>query len=245
MTLRLRNVQVDVPASEHRQAVDFWAAALGARSIPQGDPAFTHLAGVPGLFGLHVQALQEGAPRIHLDLEADNVDAEVARLVDLGATVHGDGAGGPILTDPAGIVFCVVGSGTDDVLRRSNDDDARLHVLVLDVASEHAEDAGRFWGQAFGRDAEPLPAPFDAYIRIEDAPAVGGALRVLVQDIGAGAAPRVHVDLHVPDVKARSRHVERLSQLGASVVDRTYSWTVMTDPFGLAFCVVPDRPDPQ
>jgi predicted enzyme related to lactoylglutathione lyase len=245
VTTRLRNVQIDVPADDFDQVVDFWGQALGARTVPQQVGPFTHLAAMPGLLGLHLQRLDEGDPRVHLDLEVADVEVETERLIDLGAIRVGDGAGGPILTDPAGNVFCVVYTGSDDVLRVATDDDLRLQVLVIDVASESFQAAGEFWGQAFGVQAEHLPEPFDAYIRVEGAPAVGGPIRVLVQDIGAGAAPRVHLDLHVPDGAARDRHVERLEGLGATVVERTYPWTVMTDPVGTVFCVVPDNSDPQ
>ncbi len=51
--------------------------------------------------------------RIHLDLQPDTTrDAEVARLLDLGATLVGDhrrpdGTGWVTLADPAGNEFCV------------------------------------------------------------------------------------------------------------------------------------------
>lgn len=245
MTLRLRNVQIDVPADRYDRAVEFWGQALGAHTVPQQDGPFTHLAAMPGLVGLHLQRLGDGAPRVHLDLEVVDVEAETERLTGLGATRIGDGAGGPIMTDPGGNVFCVVYTGTDDVLRVATDDDLRLQVLVVDVASESFQATGEFWGHALGIPSEQLPEPFDAYIRVEGAPAVGGPMRVLVQDIGAGATPRVHLDLHVPDGAARNRHVERLAELGAEIVERTYPWTVMTDPVGTVFCVVPDNSDPQ
>lgn len=245
MTLRLRNVQIDVPAGDFDRAVGFWAEALGARTVPQQDGPFTHLAAMPGLLGLHLQRLDDGDPRVHLDLEVDDIDVETERLIGLGAMRVGDGAGGPILTDPAGNVFCVVYTGPDDVMRLATDDDVRLQVLVVDVPSASFQATGEFWGQALGIEAEHLPAPFDPYMRIEGAPAVGGPIRVLVQDIGADAAPRIHLDLHVPDGTARNRHVDRLEGLGATVVERTYPWTVMTDPIGTVFCVVPDNSDPQ
>ena len=53
-----------------------------------------------------------GKNRVHLDFSAADLDAEVARLVDLGATEtarHGVGGGfrWVVLADPDGNAFCV------------------------------------------------------------------------------------------------------------------------------------------
>jgi len=245
VTSRLRNVQIDVPADGYGGAVDFWAAALGGQPVAIDGGRFTRMEGMAGLLGLHLQRLDDGPARVHLDLEADDVDATVDLMVDRGATLIGQGAGGPVLADPGGNLLCVCATGTGEHLRAPTDDDARLHVLVIDVPSASFQQTGDFWGHVLGIEAERLPAPFDAYIRVENAPAVGGPIRVLVQDIGADAVPRLHLDLHVPDGAARNRHVDRLAGLGGTVVERTYPWTVMTDPVGTVFCVVPDKPDPQ
>ena len=60
---------------------------------------------------------------------------------------------------------------------------------------------------------------------------------LLTQQIGDGPA-RVHIDIPTTD---RAAEVARLRKLGASVVDDGEHWTVMRDPAGLVFCVVPDR----
>lgn len=242
MTLRLTNVQIDVPAASHDRAVAFWAAALGGSPRARNGP-FTHLVDARALLGVHLQRLDAGATRVHLDLFADDADAEVARLVGLGATRVGAGPC-TVLSDPAGNLLCVCAGNRPPDEVRVDDDEARLHVLVLDVAAEHAVATAAFWGGALGVGPEHLPAPFDAYHRLEDVPVPGGAMRILVQDIGPGAAPRVHLDLHVRDTSARDAEVERLADLGADVRERAdHPWTVMTDPVGTVFCVVPDRED--
>lgn len=240
MSLRLRNVQIDVPADGYDDAVAFWAAALGGTSRVSGEGTFTHLVGARGMLGAHLQRLGSGDARVHLDLDADDPDAEAARLVELGGARQG---AEPciVMTDPAGNPFCVcAGHGPAEVL---GDDDgrARLHVLVMDVGSEVVEATARFWGGALGIPAEHLPEPFHAYWRLEDVPVPGGAMRLLVQDIGPGAQPRIHLDLHVPDTATREAEVERLTDLGAMVRDRGHPWTVLGDPAGTVFCVVPDK----
>jgi predicted enzyme related to lactoylglutathione lyase len=54
-----------------------------------------------------------GKNRVHLDFHADDREVEVARLVGLGATVHGEqqvpGLRWTVLADPEGNEFCVAG----------------------------------------------------------------------------------------------------------------------------------------
>jgi len=47
-------------------------------------------------------------PRIHLDIETDDVPAEVERVLKLGASVVERRQGYAIMADPAGRLFCVV-----------------------------------------------------------------------------------------------------------------------------------------
>jgi len=56
----------------------------------------------------------EGDPRVHLDIETDDVEAEVARLEGLGAVRARKMNGYWIMRDPAGLVFCVVPPQTPD-----------------------------------------------------------------------------------------------------------------------------------
>lgn len=52
----------------------------------------------------------ESGPRVHVDVETDDVEAEVARLQGLGASVVAHRPEGHvIMSDPGGVVFCVVG----------------------------------------------------------------------------------------------------------------------------------------
>lgn len=243
MTLRLRNVQIDVPPWGYDGAVTFWAAALGGSPRVSGDGTYTHLVGPRGLVGLHLQRRSSGGPRVHLDLDAEDPEAEAARLVGLGARRL---AAGPctVLADPAGNPLCIcAGDAPAEELTSDQDGAARLHVPVIDSPSEQVAATATFWGEALGVPPEHLPAPFEAYWRLEGVPVPGGAMRLLVQDIGAGAEPRIHLDLHVPDVSAREAEVERLVDSGAEVRDRDHPWTIMNDPIGTVLCVVPDRTD--
>jgi hypothetical protein len=93
---------VDVPVADHPAEVAFWAQALDPR-----DPAYAELGEVsPGMTVL-VQAVDD-QPRVHLDIETDDVEAEVARLVNLGAQRVAQIESWWVMRDPAGLLFCVV-----------------------------------------------------------------------------------------------------------------------------------------
>jgi hypothetical protein len=69
---RLFALLLDTPAEEAAATTAFWSAALGAPARPvSAEPQFT-------------QAVDD-APRYHVDIETDDVEAETTRLVALGA----------------------------------------------------------------------------------------------------------------------------------------------------------------
>lgn len=105
---RLYGLFIDTPTGQAPAAVTFWAAALGVTPQENPDePEFTTLAGaVPGL-AVDVQAVGD-APRYHLDIETDDVDAEIARLLGLGAMVETGHPDFSVLRAPGGHLVCVV-----------------------------------------------------------------------------------------------------------------------------------------
>ena len=125
---RLRDVVVDCrhPASLAR----FWAEALDGYAVaPYDDDEIARLrsigiddveddptvlvegaAGEPRLWFQQVPERKVAKNRVHLDLTADDVDGEVARLVALGAAVAVDQLSDDVVVmlDPEGNEFCVV-----------------------------------------------------------------------------------------------------------------------------------------
>jgi hypothetical protein len=105
---RVYAVIIDTPIAEAARAAEFWSAALGvpARPLPS-HPQFTSLPGaVPGLVTA-VQAVDD-APRMHLDIESDDPEAETARLLALEAEQIGRWLECRILRVPGGQVVCVL-----------------------------------------------------------------------------------------------------------------------------------------
>jgi hypothetical protein len=105
---RLFGIFIDTPAAEAGPAATFWSAALGAPARPvAGEEQFTALDGaLPGLT-LDVQAI-DGEPRYHVDIETDDVAAEVARLTALGAEPVSRWLECHTLRAPGGHLLCVV-----------------------------------------------------------------------------------------------------------------------------------------
>ncbi len=111
---RLHVVLIDSSPDIADREVAFWAAALGRDPVPEDGTPFTVLAPLGSGQVLAHQRLQEGASRIHLDLETDDPAAEAGRLEDLGAIRVGEHEGCVHMRDPAGLVFCVVPVQSDD-----------------------------------------------------------------------------------------------------------------------------------
>lgn len=240
MPLRVRNLQVDVLPTAHDEAVSWWAGALGGRPRTTDEPEYTHLDAVRAPIGVHVQRLADGAAGFHLDLESDApVDDEVARLRSLGADDVGPlpgGEAGRILSDPAGLPFCVTTTGQVQHL----DDDrtaAHLFAVVFDVPTDGVAAEAAFWAAAFDGEVVPPHPDHPEFVAVRGLEGPGGRLGVLVQALGEGPA-RMHVDLYVPDGATRDTEVTRLVGLGASVTARR-EWVVLSAPGGHPVCVVP------
>ncbi|MGO9873458.1 MAG: VOC family protein [Acidimicrobiia bacterium] len=94
----------------------WWQHALGWTLVNDDPDEYEirpHPDRLPGLLFLPVPEAKSGKNRLHLDFRPDDRDAEVKRLLDLGATLadvdHGVQAW-VVLADPEGNEFCVLGS---------------------------------------------------------------------------------------------------------------------------------------
>jgi len=114
MVIRFAQWTLDVHDVD-RMAV-FWSAALGYR-IDRGQDGDAHLRPADGGLSVWLQptdAAKVGKNRAHPDLVAadGNVEAEVTRLLALGATRADVGQKGDegftVLADPEGNEFCVL-----------------------------------------------------------------------------------------------------------------------------------------
>jgi predicted enzyme related to lactoylglutathione lyase len=118
---RLSILLLDLPPEAHAAGRDFWAAATGHPAKPDDtDEDWSSLGSFAD--GWHVEVQRTGSgtpPRWHVDIETDDIPAEVARLEALGARRLAE-IGGRFwqMADPSGLVFCVVGIQTGEEFDR-------------------------------------------------------------------------------------------------------------------------------
>lgn len=108
---RLSTVVIDCAEEEFERDLSFWSAALGKEAIADANPRYTTLRGRVGGEGgpyLLLQRVPAAERAVHLDIETDDVEAEVARLSKLGATVKARIRSHVVMAAPSGHVFCVV-----------------------------------------------------------------------------------------------------------------------------------------
>jgi len=107
---RLGVVVIDCQVEDLSAHARFWADALGytVGDSDDSDPAkYVELRGPDGEIRVLLQRVEHEA-RVHLDIESDDIEAEVARLEKLGATRLADIKGWVVLEAPSGHRFCVV-----------------------------------------------------------------------------------------------------------------------------------------
>jgi hypothetical protein len=108
---RLTTVVIDCADDDFERGVSFWSQALGKQPIDQDGPRYKSLRGRIGGEGGPYVLLQRVTPAeraIHLDIETDDVEKEVARLEKLGARVKRRIRNHVVMTAPSGHPFCVV-----------------------------------------------------------------------------------------------------------------------------------------
>ena len=108
---RLCTFMLDTPPGQFKEAIEFWQSALGVKPrYNDPDRTYTPMDSLAAHYRIIMQRLenQNDTPGIHLDIETDNVEAEVARLEALGATRIEQIEDWWVLNAPSGHIFCVV-----------------------------------------------------------------------------------------------------------------------------------------
>ena len=106
--------QIVVDAKDPARLARWWAEALGYRicyETPDEVEIRRHPDALPGLLFAPVPDAKTVKNRLHIDLRPDDQEAEVERLVDMGARPVDIGqhdVGWVVLADPEGNEFCVL-----------------------------------------------------------------------------------------------------------------------------------------
>ncbi len=115
---KLVTAVIDCQTDDLTSATQFWSAALGRNADPSDDPATAKYVRVGSGKEELIVLLQKvpHASRVHLDIEADDVEAEVARLEALGARRLEKIKSWWVMEAPTGHRFCVVRPQRDGVM---------------------------------------------------------------------------------------------------------------------------------
>jgi len=106
---RLAGFIIDCQTDDLEAATRFWSAALGIaeKAGLAPDPLYRTLDTAPDEVHIEVQQVTHPS-RVHLDVESDDIEAEVRRLEKLGARRIGTVKSWCVMQAPTGQVFCVV-----------------------------------------------------------------------------------------------------------------------------------------
>jgi len=107
---RINGILIDCNVDDIQAAARFWAAALDRPVDPdhpgtRGD--YVMLETPEDEIAVQIQRVDHDS-RIHLDIETDDIPAEVVRLEQLGATVDTRMERWVVMRAPSGQRFCVV-----------------------------------------------------------------------------------------------------------------------------------------
>ena len=107
---KLVTAVIDCQTEDLTVATQFWSAALGRKAEPSDDPAVEKYVLVGSGKEELIVLLQKvpHASRVHLDIEADDIEAEVARLETFGAKRIEKIKTWWVMEAPTGHRFCVV-----------------------------------------------------------------------------------------------------------------------------------------
>jgi hypothetical protein len=108
---RLTALLFDCRAAAFEPSIAFWSAALGREPRPRETPdaRYVYLERDSRLpIDLMLQRVDDAESGLHVDIETDDVDAEVRRLEGLGARRKRQVKTWWVMEDPAGHAFCVV-----------------------------------------------------------------------------------------------------------------------------------------
>ena len=119
---KLAGFIIDCQTEDLPSAARFWGAALGmaVRALPAEEgEKYVRLDDPRQSLHIEVQKVTHES-RVHLDIESDDVDAEVARLEALGASVVKRVHTWCVMQAPTGQRFCVVRAASRDFVDQAN-----------------------------------------------------------------------------------------------------------------------------
>jgi len=119
---RLAGFIIDCKTEDLPAAAEFWGAALGMKLHGlAGEEGENYVRLVDADRGLHIEVQKvKHDSRVHLDIETDDVEAEAARLEQLGAKRVRQFPRWWVMEAPTGQRFCVVRAKAPDFPDKAN-----------------------------------------------------------------------------------------------------------------------------
>jgi len=109
---------IDCKTDDLDSAANFWSAALGMPPKKK-EGKYVTLDTASDEPYIEVQSVDHPS-RVHIDIESDDVDAEAARLIALGAKEIARVRSWVVLEAPTGQRFCVVRVQSKDFAKKAN-----------------------------------------------------------------------------------------------------------------------------
>ena len=107
---RLGAIIIDCQTDDLDAATDFWGQALGCPAQKSDEPVdekYVELETDPNELQVEVQKVDHPS-RVHIDIESDDIEAEVSRLEKLGAKRLEQVKSWWVMQAPTGQRFCVI-----------------------------------------------------------------------------------------------------------------------------------------
>ena len=115
---RLGTIVIDCQTDDLEKDARFWGEALGATPA-RADSRYVWLKGRPEEVQVIAQKVDH-ASRVHMDIETDDIEAEVDRLASLGATIVERLEKWVVMEAPSKQRFCVIGPTRPDFEENAN-----------------------------------------------------------------------------------------------------------------------------
>jgi predicted enzyme related to lactoylglutathione lyase len=247
----LRLNHITFAADDPERLAAFWAELLdGYSAEPSGENCFVRGDG-PELFFEHMPKSPTIELPIHLDVNVPDREAELQRLLGLGArlvetkshSIADLSETWTVMRDPEGNGFCI--QSPPNAL-------ANRYVGNVTFSCAQPIPLGRFWAEALGWPDEEIDESFLQRLRAAGVderelsgfyvtrPPGGGRPRFLFQrrEKSRPESYPIHLDFRTDD---REAEIGRLTGLGATVTETKtagdVTWTVMRDPERNPFCI--------
>jgi predicted enzyme related to lactoylglutathione lyase len=246
----LRLSHITFACARPQRVAEFWTTMLdGYEADGHGDAWFGRGDG-PGLFFRRAEKSPTLELPIHLDVNVPDREAELERLLGLGAKLvetksHQIGELSEtwtVMRDPEGTGFCIQSPPNTTVRSIGN----------VTFSCAEPKRLGPFWAHALGWPEEPIDETFiqtllaagmderetESFYVTRETSTSRPRLLFQRREKSRPASYPIHLDFRADD---REAEIERLTTLGATVEETKAgggtTWTVMRDPESNPFCV--------